>query len=182
MGAAAILRAVHSCGIQPDAIIVEAVFDKMLNTVRHRFGAMGVPSFPSAELLVFWGGRQAGFNGFGHNPVDYATAVKCPILFLHGSADPRAQAEEARRVFAAVPARKHFKEFPGIGHEAPVIRCPEEWKKVVNQFLREAENPAAAGNGATALLLSGGCPHVVPTQDALESGAAGWVTLGATNW
>jgi len=152
MGAAAILRAVHSCGVQPDAIIVEAVFDKMLNTVRHRFEAMRVPSFPSAELLVFWGGRQFGFNGFGHNPVDYATAVRCPILFLHGSADPRAHAEEARRVFAAVPARKHFKEFPGIGHEAPVIRCPDEWKKVVSQFVREAENRAAADKGAMALL------------------------------
>ena len=62
MGAVAILRAVHSCGVQPDAIIVEAVFDQMLNTVRHRFEAMGMTSFPSAELLVFWGGRQAGFR------------------------------------------------------------------------------------------------------------------------
>lgn len=124
MGAAAILRAVHSCGVQPDAIIVEAVFDKMLNTVRHRFGAMGVPSFPGAELLVFWGGRLAGFNGFGHNPVDYATAVRCPILFLHGAADPRAHVEEARRVFAVVRDRKQFKEFPGIGHQASVIRYP----------------------------------------------------------
>jgi uncharacterized protein len=108
MGGAAILRAVSSCGVRPDAIIVEAVFDKMLNTVRHRFEAMGVPSFPSAELLVFWGGRQAGFNGFAHNPVQYAASVTCPILFLHGATDARAHIEEARRVFAAVPAPKRF--------------------------------------------------------------------------
>jgi uncharacterized protein len=135
MGAAAALRAVYSYGIQPDAIIVEAVFDSLLHTVRHRFEAMGVPSFPSAELLLFWGGRQAGFNGFSHNPVDYARVVKCPILFLHGAADPRARVEEARRVFAAVPARKTMKEFPDIRHQSPLVRHPDEWKNAVSDFL-----------------------------------------------
>lgn len=138
MGAAAILRAVDSCGVQPDAIIVEAVFDKMLTTVRHRFEAMRVPSFPSAELLVFWGGHQAGFNGFAHNPVEYAASVRCPILFLHGTVDPRAHIEEGRRVFAAVPSLKQFKEFPGLGHETYVVRFPREWKETVSQFLDEA--------------------------------------------
>jgi dipeptidyl aminopeptidase/acylaminoacyl peptidase len=106
MGAAAVLRAVHSCGIIPDAIIVEAVFDRMLSTVRNRFKLMGVPSFPCAELLVFWGGRQFGFNGFKHNPVDYAASVRCPILFLHGTADSRAHLAEARHVYDAVPGPK----------------------------------------------------------------------------
>jgi len=144
MGAAAILRAVHSCGVRPDGIIVEAVFDKMLNTVRHRFEAMGVPSFPCAQLLVFWGGRQAGFNGFRHNPVDYAAAVRCPILFLHGAADPRAQVEEGRRVFNAVPALKYFRGFPRLGHEAALARYPDQWKEAVAEFLRRVENPAAS--------------------------------------
>ncbi|HWI57265.1 MAG TPA: alpha/beta fold hydrolase, partial [Bacillota bacterium] len=139
MGAAAILRAVHNCGVKPDAIIAEAVFDRLLNTVRHRFEAMGIPSFPGAELLVFWGGYQAGFNGFRHNPADYAAGVQCPILFLHGAADPRARLEDARRVFAAVPAPKQFKEFPRLGHASGITRYPEEWKKTVNQFLRAAE-------------------------------------------
>lgn len=144
MGAAAILRAIHSGGVQPDAIIVEAVFDNMVNTVRNRFRLMRVPSFPGAELLVFWGGLQAGFNGFSHNPVDYARAVKCPTLFLHGGADPRARVEEALRVFEVVTARKRFQEFPGIGHHPPAIRYPDEWKKVVGEFL-EAESLSSGG-------------------------------------
>ncbi|MGD0815149.1 MAG: alpha/beta fold hydrolase [Verrucomicrobiota bacterium] len=147
MGAAAVLRAVHNGGIQPDAIIAEAVFDRMLATVRNRFESMGVPSFPAAELLVFWGGRQFGFNGFGHNPVEYAASVRCPILFLHGAADPRAHLAEARRVYDAVPGRKWFKEFPGIGHAATVVPCRRQWKETVWQFLKdaqvEAETPAS---------------------------------------
>jgi len=143
MGAAAVLRAVHSCGVRPDAIIIDAVFDNMLNTVRHRFEAMKVPSFPSAELLVFWGGHQAGFNGFTHNPVEYAPSVDCPILFLHGAADPRAHLEEARRVFQAVHAPKWFKEFPKLGHEAPVVRYPREWRETVGEFLKVVEKKTA---------------------------------------
>lgn len=151
MGAAAVLRAVRSCGVRPDAIMVEAVFDRLLSTVRHRFEAMGIPSFPSAELLLFWGGRQAGFNGLSHNPVDYARGVKCPILFLHGAADPRAHLEEARQVFAAVPGVKRFREFPGIGHQAAVVCFPREWKEAVGQFLEEIESQTVEKIGAVRL-------------------------------
>jgi fermentation-respiration switch protein FrsA (DUF1100 family) len=140
MGAAAVLRAVSAGEARPDAIIVEAVFDKMLNTVRHRFEAMGVPAFPGAQLLVFWGGRQAGIDGFAHNPVQYAAGVRCPILFLHGTADPRARLEEARRVFDAVSAPKRFKEFPTLGHEPSVTRFPAEWKETVGQFLKDMDS------------------------------------------
>jgi len=52
MGAAAILRAVHAHAIQPDGMILEAVFDTLLNTVRHRFRAMQVPAFPRRHGLA----------------------------------------------------------------------------------------------------------------------------------
>ena len=143
MGAAAELRAVHSCGVQPDAMIAEAVFDRMLTTVRHRFELMGLPSFPGAALLVFWGGREAGFNAFGNNPVEYAASVRCPILFLHGAADGRARLAEARQVYEAVPGRKWFKEFVDIGHAAIVVHSPLQWKETVRQFLKEAHVEAA---------------------------------------
>ena len=140
MGASAVLRSSHYCGVQPDAIIVEAVFDRMLNTTRHRFEAMGVPSFPSAELLLFWGGQQFDFDAFSHNPVQYAASVKCPILFLHGSADPSARIEEARRVFDAIPGKKSFREFPGSRHEPSIVRFPKEWNETVRNFLNATEN------------------------------------------
>ncbi len=138
MGAAAVLRAVYAHGVRPDAIIGEAVFDTMLHTVKNRFAAMKVPSFPSAELLVFYGGWHHGFNGFRLNPVDYATAVDCPILFLHGSGDRRAYLADAKRVFDAVSATKEFKEFPNLGHAASIERYPSEWDEVVSRFLAQA--------------------------------------------
>lgn len=140
MGAVGILRAVDQCGISPDAVIVEAVFDTMLNTVRNRFIAMHIPSFPSAQLLVFWGGRQWGFNGFEHNPVNYARAVQCPALFMHGSDDPRATLAEGRRVFDAVHGSKQFKTFDRTGHESYISTHATEWRTTVAEFIRKTEN------------------------------------------
>jgi dipeptidyl aminopeptidase/acylaminoacyl peptidase len=137
MGAAAILKAVAELGVEPDGVIVEAVFDKLLSTVRNRFVAMRVPSFPAAELMVFWGGWQMGFRGFDHQPVEYAKSLTCPALFLHGADDPRATVSEARRVYDAVPTEKRFVEVPATGHEAYVSRCPEEWDWAVRSFLGE---------------------------------------------
>lgn len=143
MGAAAVLRAVHSCGVEPDAIIVEAVFDRMLTTVKHRFEAMGVPSFPAAQLLVFWGGVQAGFNGFAHNPADYAQRVRCPTVLLHGEVDSRARVEEARRVFANMPGPKAFFSFSGLGHDGAVKQHRSQWEEAMQWGLEEAAKPRA---------------------------------------
>jgi len=140
MGAVAILRAVHEYGIEPDAVILEAVFDTMLNTIRNRFGAMGVPSFPCAELLVFWGGRQWGFNGFAHNPVEYARSVDCPILLMHGTDDPRATLTEGHRVFDALPGQKYFRKFESVGHGAYASIYPEEWQAAVEKIIMRVEN------------------------------------------
>jgi len=146
MGAAAILRAMHELEVKPDGIILEAVFDRMLTTVQNRFSAMGLPSFPSAQLLVFWGGIQWGFDGFAHNPMDYASSVCSPALFLHGVDDPRATVVEGRRVFSAVPARhKEFKEFVAVGHEGYTSRFPNEWRTAVSDLLKRAENGKVNG-------------------------------------
>jgi hypothetical protein len=51
---------------------------------------------------------------------------------------PRARLVEARLVFDAVPGRKWFKEFAGVGHAAIVMHSPLQWKETVSQFLKDA--------------------------------------------
>lgn len=135
MGSAAVLRAIYAEGVQPDAVILESVFDTMLNTTKNRFETMGVPSFPAAEMLVTWGGEQFGFNGFQHNPQAYAARLQCPVLFLHGTQDPRARPADARRVFDAVQGPKEYEEFIGGHHENYAKSFPEQWEKAVGGFL-----------------------------------------------
>lgn len=137
MGAAAILRSISCLGADPDAIILEAVFDTMLQTVKNRFNSMGVPSFPSAHLLTFWGGVVMGTNGFKHNPVYFAHDVRVPALVLHGSHDMRARLEDGQRVFDALPCTKHMHVFDGVKHESFLSAQPEAWREQARRFIQD---------------------------------------------
>lgn len=141
MGAAAILRAIHAHDIQPDGVILEAVFDTLLNAVRHRFRTMRVPAFPSAELLVFWGGWQWGFDGFAHNPSAYAASVHCPTLLMHGERDPRVSLADARRVFDAIAGTKEFVTFERSGHESYLSNHASQWRNAVERFIERESHP-----------------------------------------
>jgi dipeptidyl aminopeptidase/acylaminoacyl peptidase len=135
MGGAALLRAIAVNGAQPDAIIVEASFDRLRHTSQNRFRIMGVPIALLADLLLFWGSVQYGFNFFSHNPVDYARAVKCPALILHGENDQRATLEQARAVGAAMGWLGRLVPFAGVRHMPIVEAQPDEWRNAVQQFL-----------------------------------------------
>ncbi len=135
MGAAAALRAVH-LGSAPDALLLESPYNRLLDTVRNRFALMGVPSFPAAELMLFWGGVRGGFDAFAHNPAEYAAAVRCPTLLLHGAVDQRVSEAEVREVYAALPgASRRLVLFEGVGHRSLLGARPELWREAVGGFL-----------------------------------------------
>ena len=90
MGAAAVLRAAVGT-VAPRAVVLEAPFDRLVTTVVHRFEAMGflaMLALPGAAVLVFWGSVDGGFNGFAHNPADYAARVAVPTLVHPLAASP----------------------------------------------------------------------------------------------
>jgi hypothetical protein len=99
---------------------------------------MRLPAFPSAELLVFWGGVQHGMNGFAHNPVDYASRVDCPVLLLHGQLDKRVSLAEVEAVCANLAGKKRLEVFPDVGHEACYRTRPDLWMQHVSAFLDDA--------------------------------------------
>jgi hypothetical protein len=134
MGAVAILRAIAREAVRPSGIVIECPFDRLLTTVENRFTAMNLPSFPCAELLVFWGGIQLGMNGFAHNPSAYAASVRCPALLMHGAEDKRVNVAEVKAIYAGLAGQKQLEIFPGVGHEA-CYRTPDLWTHHVREFL-----------------------------------------------
>jgi hypothetical protein len=71
MGAAAVLKGV--CGREAptssaDSRVSLRQFDSLIGTVRHRFTTMGIPSFPLADLPVFWGGMRKASMAYGTGP------------------------------------------------------------------------------------------------------------------
>jgi alpha-beta hydrolase superfamily lysophospholipase len=137
MGSVAILRAIAAKGIRPQAVIIECPFDRLLSTVANRFTALGLPAFPCAQLLVFWGGVQHGFNGFQHNPVDYARSVRCPVLLMHGERDTRVTREQAQAVFENLAGEKRWQLFPEVGHQSYLAARPALWQETVSGFLEQ---------------------------------------------
>lgn len=138
MGAAAVLRAMAVQHIRADATVLECPFDTLLHTVEKRFHAMGLPGFPGAELLMFWGGVQLGFNTFAHNPADYAKSATGPILMLHGAKDPRVSGPQLRSIYDNLSCEKELHVFDGLGHESYASARPEEWKGCVGRFLDQS--------------------------------------------
>jgi alpha-beta hydrolase superfamily lysophospholipase len=133
MGAAAVLKAVHDGGLDPHGIVLECPFDRFATTVERRFAALGVPAFPAANLLLFWGGRQAGFDPFSYAPVEDARAVKSPLLLLHGDADAYITVDEARHI--AANARGRLEILEGVRHESYLAARPHVWRRLVGGFL-----------------------------------------------
>jgi alpha-beta hydrolase superfamily lysophospholipase len=135
MGAVAILRSFHKSNIKPSAIILECPFGSMYETTKARFRTMGVPAFPMANLLVFWGGVQNGFKGFSHKPTKYAKAVNCPTLLLYGEKDEKVSRKEIDNIFMNLGGEKSIRTYPNAGHENYLSQYREEWISDVSHFL-----------------------------------------------
>ncbi|MEM7515279.1 MAG: alpha/beta fold hydrolase [Bacteroidota bacterium] len=135
MGAAAILKAMseNDTGIQ--AVIIECPFGSLLQTAKNRFENMGVPSFPAAHLLVFWGGVENGFWGFGHNPANYSKKVQIPTLLIYGELDGRVKRAEIDDIYANLPGNKELVLFPTAGHGNYLEVDEGRWVEGLRSFL-----------------------------------------------
>lgn len=139
MGSAAALRAAGPLGLKPSAMILECPFDSLLNTVGNRMTLLGLPRAPFSEVLVFWGSVMYGFNGFLHNPADYAALVQSPTLLMVGKKDNRATPRDVQTVFNALLITKDLVVFPDAGHTNLYLLSSELWKTAVETFLTRVQ-------------------------------------------
>jgi alpha-beta hydrolase superfamily lysophospholipase len=135
MGAAALLRAVGDLGATPDAIVIESPYDRLTSAVANRFHAMHLPAFPLAQLLVFWGGVQEGYWGFGMNPAESARRVHCPTLMFHGELDSRVTTVQATSVFDHLAGPKHLELYQQSAHDSFFDGDTDRWSHAVTTFL-----------------------------------------------
>jgi dipeptidyl aminopeptidase/acylaminoacyl peptidase len=137
LGAAAVLKALHDHPLRPRAIILECPFATLYDAACARFNAVGVPGFPLAGFLIFWGGVENGFWAFSHRPVDFAKAVKTPALYFYGEKDERVTRAETDAVYGALAGHKKLVVFPEAGHTNYLRRYRNEWTAAVKVFLEK---------------------------------------------
>jgi pimeloyl-ACP methyl ester carboxylesterase len=102
---------------------------------------MKVPAFPMANLLVFWGGVQNGFNAFKHNPVDYARNINTPTLLLYGEKDEKVSRNEIDRIFSNLRGVKELKTYLSAGHENYLTKYGINWTEDVSSFISRIKTP-----------------------------------------
>lgn len=136
LGATAIMKACNDYNLAITSIIIECPFSTLLRTAQNRFQNMGIPSFPMANLLVFWGGLQTGYNAFSHQPVAYAKNIKVPSLLLYGEKDKKVLPDETKAIFSNLAGPKVLKTFPRAGHENYLNQYEAEWTQTVSSFLQ----------------------------------------------
>jgi pimeloyl-ACP methyl ester carboxylesterase len=135
LGASAILKSLNDYLLTPSGIMIECPFGSLYKTTCARFLSMGVPSFPMAGLLDFWGGLQNGFWAFGYKPEEYAKKVNCPTLLLYGEKDEKVSRGEIDIIYSNLQGKKHLKTFPLAGHEDYFVKYKEEWINEIKTFL-----------------------------------------------
>lgn len=87
-------------------------------------------------MLVFWGGVQQGFDGFAHNPADYASAVMCPTLLVRGAGDAWVTAAELDGIADRLGGPRQVGAITGASHhDTLVLAEPAQWRAAVGAFL-----------------------------------------------
>jgi alpha-beta hydrolase superfamily lysophospholipase len=135
MGAVAIMKAVSEYQILPTKLILECPFGTMLQTVEKRCENMHMPSFPLANLLVFWGGTINNFDAYSHNPIEYANNINISTLLLYGEKDKNVTKTEITTIFSNLKGHKTLKTYQHAGHENYLIKYRNKWIKDISSFL-----------------------------------------------
>ena len=141
LGASAILVAIHRYQIAPKGVILEMPYGSLYHTTKQRFRLMGFPvTFPFAELLVFWGSIQCGYNAFTFNPLEYAQDVTVPIMLLGGEDDQRVPSATLHELYKRIGShKKTFYVFHNIGHQSLFHANPEKYQQNILTFWQQFE-------------------------------------------
>ena len=137
MGAVAILKAVSENNIYVDKIVMENPYSSLLSTVKNRFTIMGLPSFPFAHILTFWGGILNGFNAFSFRPIEYCSKIDTDILLLSGKLDKRVNVRNVERMYRKFPGKKKLHIFENAKHESLIENNRNVWIDVVGNYIKE---------------------------------------------
>ena len=115
--------------------IIESSYDTLANAVRNRLAMFHTPHFIAYPYYVGFS-LFAGAPPWRMRPVDYVAYTSAPTLVLAGDSEPEIPMHETQSIYercAASLKRLHF--FKGAGHWDFLSRYPEEYTRVVLDFL-----------------------------------------------
>ena len=145
MGAAATFLA--ATGIKDImAIIAESSFLSFSDTIYHHVELVKVPTFPFAPLLVKFTSWRMNFNPADFDVLKAVEKIRCPILFIGGTADRRMPNEKVLEPLyaAANHPLKSKLIVEGAPHGRAYDQDREAYIKAIGDFLQKVESSERA--------------------------------------
>jgi len=143
--------ALQSAGIDPriEAVVAEASFANLQEAAYDYAGLRQYPWLgktlfaPGAWLMVYRGGKLAGFPSSGVSPEKSAAARPFPVLIICDEKDRALPCRHSEMIYRAASGPKEFWRVPNAFHTAAIGYEPEEFRKrVVGFFDRYRQAPA----------------------------------------
>jgi fermentation-respiration switch protein FrsA (DUF1100 family) len=136
MGGATVLLAAVKIP-EARAIIAESAYSSVTDNINEGVeGLTGLPPFPFAPLVLFFGQREAGVSIETVRPVDVIGQISPrPVLLVHGEQDKLVPVENSRRLYAAAHMPKELYILPGAGHFPFLNAEPVEYPRRILDFL-----------------------------------------------
>ncbi len=126
MGASAYLLS----GVEADFAVLDSPYDTLERAVAARVRRLGLPR-SVATALASEGARRTGIDFSGVRPIDAASRLTRPTLFVFARHDPWIGAETREAYARALPACAQLRVVPG-GHR---LHFAPSWRKTVVDFL-----------------------------------------------
>jgi hypothetical protein len=136
-------------------LVADSSFRSLRDTVRHHLGLFRgfrwwlrtVPTWPTADLAVYWIGRRGGFDP---DALDVEAAAKRvanrPSLFVCNSGDRRMPRQIAFDLQAAAGEQSRVLVIPGDSHGGAWREGTEAYSEAVRQLLEEVAPSQRTGD------------------------------------
>jgi len=140
--------ALQSAGVDPriEAVVAEAPFASLREASYDYAGLQEYPLLgktlfaPGAWLMLYRGGRLAGFPAAGVSVEKAAAQRPFPVLLICDTADTTLPCRHARRIYAAASGPKSLWVVPGAFHTGAIASFPAEFQRRVLSFYARSAN------------------------------------------
>lgn len=119
-----------------DVLVAESSFTTLEDNVAEGVRVIaGLPPFPFAPLIVYFGSRAAGLDISAVRPIDDIDDVAPrPILIIHGRQDELVPVESAERLYAAAGEPKELYIIDNAGHYPLIAPDPVRFETTLVGF------------------------------------------------
>lgn len=123
-------------------LVVECSFTSLEDNIATGVKDMGLPVYPFAPLVVFFGQREAGIDISQVRPIDSLAAYDRPLLIIHGGRDDMIPVKNAYALYAAAREPKSLYIISEASHCDFDYTAGAAYEKQLTDFLQSALDKA----------------------------------------